>query len=145
MTDAFLFEACVEEERLFKPVEGVLKGKEIPLPAGMSLNSADAIVRHEMRVRWYLPPEGTTYRMYAMSAEVDCDEPIDWTGLADVAPYPATEKPVFIGHYWLRGDRPELLAPNIACLDYSVAKGGYLCAYRWDGEQELSNEKFVRV
>ena len=76
---------------------------------------------------------------------LNCDQLIDWTGLADVAPYPATEKPVFIGHYWLRGDRPELLAPNIACLDYSVAKGGYLCAYRWDGEQELSDEKFLRA
>lgn len=30
-------------------------------------------------------------------------------------------KPVFFGHYWLRGQL-ELLAKNIACLGYSVAK-----------------------
>ena len=58
--------------------------------------------------------------------------------------YPADEKPVFIGHYWLDGN-PELMAPNVACLDYSVAKGGKLVAYRWDGEQTLSSEKIIHV
>ena len=38
---------------------------------------------------------------------------------------------------------PELLRHNIACVDWSVAKGGFLCAYRWDGEQELDGGKFV--
>ena len=28
---------------------------------------------------------------------------------------------------------------------YSVAKGGFHCAYRWQGEQKLSNENFVWV
>ena len=41
---------------------------------------------------------------------------------------------------------PEHLARNIACLDYSVAKpGGRLTAYRWDGEQVLTKERFVWV
>jgi len=30
-------------------------------------------------------------------------------------------------------------------LDFSVAKGGFLCAYRWHGEQQLNNDNFVRV
>jgi hypothetical protein len=35
----------------------------------------------------------------------------------------------------LSGRDPVPLAPNIACLDYSVAQlGGKLVAYRWDGE-----------
>jgi hypothetical protein len=52
---------------------------------------------------------------------------------------------VFIGHYGLSGQRPEILAENVACLDYSVAKDGFLCAYRWKGEQKLTNENFVCV
>jgi hypothetical protein len=36
-------------------------------------------------------------------------------------------------------------SPNVACLDYSVAKGGFLCAYRWDGEQKLTSERLVWV
>ncbi len=59
--------------------------------------------------------------------------------------YPSTTKPVFFGHYWLEAERPTILAENVACLDYSVAKGGFLCAYRWEGEQKLSNDHFVRV
>lgn len=57
--------------------------------------------------------------------------------------YERSEVPVFVGHYWL-GGMPAPLAPNIACLDYSVARpGGSLVAYRWDGERELAIEKFV--
>jgi hypothetical protein len=52
---------------------------------------------------------------------------------------------VFLGHYWLSAERPTILADNVACLDFSVAKGGFLCAYRWDGEQQLSNDSFVWV
>ena len=49
-------------------------------------------------------------------------------------------KPLFIGHYWLTGT-PRLLSDSVACLDYSVAKGGKLVAYRWDGESTLENSK----
>ncbi|MBA4192406.1 MAG: hypothetical protein C0467_30940 [Planctomycetaceae bacterium] len=52
---------------------------------------------------------------------------------------------MFLGHYWLSTERPEVLAENVARLDFSVAKGGFLCAYRWQGEQKLSNKNFVRV
>ncbi|TVQ49888.1 MAG: diadenosine tetraphosphatase, partial [Saprospirales bacterium] len=34
---------------------------------------------------------------------------------------------------------------NCCCLDFSVAKGGVLAAYRFDGERELSPEKLVWV
>jgi hypothetical protein len=59
--------------------------------------------------------------------------------------YTATAKPVYFGHYWLSADRPRILADNMACLDYSVAKGEILCAYRWQGEQKLTNDYFVWV
>ena len=39
---------------------------------------------------------------------------------------------------------PRLQAPNACCPDYSIAKGGQLVAYRWDGEQILSAAKLVR-
>ncbi len=65
--------------------------------------------------------------------------------IGPVTPYPPDSRPVFFGHYWLRADRPSRLAANVACLDYSVAKGGSLCAYRWDGENEIDDKKFVTV
>jgi hypothetical protein len=58
--------------------------------------------------------------------------------------YDDGEPPVFFGHYWLPADaKKEPVAPNLACLDYSVANGGSLTAYRWDGESKLKAEKFV--
>ena len=53
-------------------------------------------------------------------------------------------KPVFFGHYWMQG-APAPLAEKIACLDYSVAKGGRLAAYRWNGEARLNARNFVSV
>lgn len=40
---------------------------------------------------------------------------------------------------------PNNYRDNICCLDYSDAKDGYLTAYRWDGEQQLSDDKLVYV
>jgi hypothetical protein len=83
---------------------------------------------------------------YALqSDEIVCPVPLEQATIDAAAPYPADAKPVFIGHYWLSATRPALLAANVACLDYSVAKGGFLCAYRWDGERKLTNEHFVWV
>ena len=53
-------------------------------------------------------------------------------------------KPVFFGHYWLKG-RPEITAPNAACLDFSIAREGYLTANRWSGERELAKDALISV
>ena len=59
--------------------------------------------------------------------------------------YDKTQPPVFLGHYWMNGD-PVILAPNIACVDWSVAKPhGKLVAYSWMGENVLNNEHFQFV
>lgn len=143
-TTEFLHSACRKGSPLFAPVEVVLKGKEGRLPDGASFRDKDGHVRTEIRTRWYLPPHGQTYRTYALqSDEIACDLKLDEAVVAAAAPYPAAAKPVFVGHYWLSAQRPELLAGNVACLDYSVAKGGFLCAYRWNGEQTLNSDNFV--
>jgi hypothetical protein len=142
----FLQSACLEEKPLIVSVEVVLKGKEGKLPDGASFQDKDGHVRTEIRTRWYLAPNGHTYRTYAFqSDEIACDLGLDEAVIAAATPYPATAKPVFVGHYWLSAERPKTLADNVACLDFSVAMGGFLCAYRWNGEQKLSNENFVWV
>lgn len=146
ITPALLLAACKKGNALFAPVEVVLKGKEAVLPKGVSFQDKDGHVRTAIRTRWYLSPERQTYQTYALqSDEIACDLPLLETVVEEAAQYPTTAKPVFVGHYWLSADRPENLAENVACLDYSVAKGGYLCAYRWQGEKTLSNENFVWV
>jgi len=58
--------------------------------------------------------------------------------------YDSSEKPIFFGHYWLQ-QIPYLIRKNICCLDFGAAKGGYLAAYRWDGEKVLADNKLVYV
>jgi hypothetical protein len=144
VTTEFLQFACKRGKPLFVPVEVVLKGKQGKLPDDKCFIDADGNTRHEVRTRWYLPPEGHTYESYTLSSKgIACDLKLDEPVMAAATPYPPDAKPVFFGHYWLLAKRPEVLADNVACLDYSVAKGGFLCAYRWHGEHTLSNENFV--
>ena len=145
ITGDFLHSACLNDGTLFEPVERMLKGMELALPVGVVHRDKDGYERHKTRTRWWMNTTGQSYRTYAMQPGLECDEPLPIEFLACAKEYSPDAKPVFVGHYWLTGDAPELLAPNVACLDYSVAKGGMLTAYRWDGEQTLSNEKFVWV
>lgn len=144
VTDEFLHSACLPGGTMFEPVEAILKGKEVRLPPGATFRDKDGHERAVTRVKWYEPPHGHTYRTYAMASEpIESDLRLSDEAIQAAVPYPEDAKPVFVGHYWLKGPRPELLRRNIACVDWSVAKGGFLCAYRWDGERELDREKFV--
>jgi hypothetical protein len=143
ITPPFLQLACKKGSALFEAVEIVLKGKEAKLPEGVSFFDKDGHERHHTRVRWFDAPAGKTYREYALTDKIDCDLHLDQSVIEAAVPYPAPAKPVFVGHYWLSADQPKILAENVACVDYSVAKGGFLCVYRWDGEQKLRNENFA--
>ena len=144
VTDEFLVSACLKGGDLFRPVEMLLKGKEAALPAGITFTDKDGHVRRKTRLKWFKNPADQTFRTYSMEP-IDCDEKLPAEAVADAWPYSETEKPVFVGHYWMRGDRPALFASNVACVDWSVARGGFLCAYRWDGEPTLDAAKFFRV
>ena len=72
------------------------------------------------------------------------DTRVDLSVLKNRDYYKSDDKKVFFGHYWLKG-QPALYRENICCLDYSGAKGGYLAAYRFDGEIKLSEDKFIYV
>lgn len=145
LSDHLLHASCKVHSWQFDAIETILKGKEVPLPEGLHFHDKDGNIRRNMRIRWwdrfaknyhqaFFGPDHA--RVHIPDAEISADYTID---------YSHHEPPVFLGHYWLEG-RPELLAPNIACTDYSVAKvGGKLVAYRWDGEKKLDANKFVYV
>ena len=144
--DDFLFDAYRKGRSLHEPIEVLIKGKEAKLPTGVTITAKGGQIREDMRVRWYLPPEGHTYRTYSLNRnEVDCDEPLGQSVKDAARPYPADAKPVFIGHYSLTAAAPYLLADNVACVDWGYGKGGFLCAYQWDGEQRLDAGRFRMV
>ncbi|GIW83154.1 MAG: diadenosine tetraphosphatase [Gemmatales bacterium] len=146
LSTEFLLQATDRSSELFQAVDEVVKGKEIELPNGISFLDKDGHARSALRIQWYRPPENETVRSYALMSDDSLpDDSLPNSAFGDVMPYPADAPPVFFGHYWLRAQRPTRLAPNVACLDYSVAKSGCLCAYRWDGEPEIDDAKFVTV
>ena len=49
------------------------------------------------------------------------------------------------GHYWRSGTPNVDVGGTSACLDWSVAKGGPLVAYRWSGESILDAANLVAV
>lgn len=142
----FMQSATRKSSPLFRAVEDVLKGKELSLPDGISFKDKDGHERTEVRIKWFEHPAGKTFSEYALPA-IDGvpNEAVPESAWKHVTQFDYANRPVFIGHYWLKADHPALLARNVACVDYSVANGGSLCAYRWDGETELSDGKFVWV
>lgn len=96
--------------------------------------------RNEIRVRWWEDSSKATYKRYSILEDVALpDMPVPLDG--DAKFYGAVEIPVFFGHYWLTSE-PGLFRENVCCLDYSVAKGGRLVAYRFNGERTLSLSGF---
>ncbi len=147
ITPSFMLEACTQATALFHAVEILLKGKELELPRGKYFLDKDGHKRTSIRTRWFAVAPNT-YQEYALQSDpIECDVMIPY-GTPPVLdrekyePYPAGAPPVFVGHYWLHGEQPRRLSKNVACLDYSVAKGGFLCAYRWNGEQEIDDANF---
>ena len=147
LDDELLIAASRKDSIEFRAVETVLKGKEIKLPRGKHFFDKDKNPRHKIRIRWW-DADASTFRSAFLGPKTALshipEDPID---VEHLIKYDSDKPPVFVGHYWMDSE-PELLAPNIACLDYSVAKpegGGKLVAYRWDGEQQLDKGNFVYI
>jgi hypothetical protein len=127
----------------YDAIEIICKGPEVALPAGISFEDKGGKVRHEVRVRWW-QEDLSTYRKAAIGPPGDMEMIPDMRMPAEWRAYPYDGPPVLFGHYWFSGE-PEVISPRFACVDYSVANGGPLVAYRWDGESELRSDKLVWV
>ena len=155
LTDDDIFvEAATEGTELYNAVEILLKGPEMTLatyglPAFLDKGGDPRI---HARIRWWdsegrtvgelaeIPPGSPQENgdAYPAVGDVSCDETI----LA--FEYRGT-KPVLFGHYW-RNWAPTPVTdwtPKAACVDFSAGRGGPLVAYRWDGEDTLSDDKYV--
>lgn len=130
-----------KRSKLFEVVEHVCKGLEVKLPSGISFRDKDGTERTDIRVKWWENPKGKTYKEMSVVPSIKMERTTFNTTFDYYSP---SEVPVFFGHYWLRGT-PKLLKPNVCCLDYSVAKEGYLVAYRWNGEKVLSKNNLIYV
>lgn len=145
LSDGLLYASSQKGSWQYHAVETLLKGKEIPLPDGTGFHDKEGTLRHNIRVRWWDRGAGSYRQAYMGPERARTEIPDDQIAGDHLVEYAHDAPPVVLGHYWIEGT-PTPLAPNIACVDYSVAKpGGKLVAYRWDGEQTFLADKFVAV
>jgi hypothetical protein len=124
-------------------IEEVLKGKEVLIPQGAQFPDKDGNNRNQARLKWWANGVNDTYDNLIF----DCPDELK-SALSEkihFREYPPNSPPVFFGHYWLKDGEPMILRPNVVCLDYSIANGGYLAAYRFNFGETLSNSNFVWV
>ena len=134
--------ASQKDHFAYESLEVLCKGLEVDLPLGVAFTDQQGIERRRTRIKWW-DSEAITYRTSVLLpsdvADQLPDNPIPRHARLEYD----GEKPLFFGHYWMTGE-PQILAPNICCVDYSAAIGDHpLVAYRFDGEKELSPSKFV--
>jgi hypothetical protein len=107
----------------------------------------DGNPRHHIRIKWWDKGVKNYRDAFLGPEDVITHIPEEKINTDHLIEYDINQKPLFIGHYWLKGEvKP--LAPNIACLDYSVAKpscDAKLVAYTLKGEKTISQEHFISV
>lgn len=145
--EAFLVAANEKGSRAHGAIERVLKGVEARLPEGMTLPDANGQERNTLRVKWWDPLAGKTWREIAFPPRDDLPDEVAIVsdGIEGGASYDEDLPPTFIGHYKLTAYEPFAAAKNIASLDYGLGHGGKATAYRWSGESEIRIANFVQV
>ena len=137
------YEACSQKgSSAYHAIEVLLKGPEADLPEGVSFKDKDKNIRHNARIKWWIPQHEDKKTRLSFGDDITNEHHIEQTDIDNSYHYATEHPPLFVGHYWLKGDIPEPLADNCACLDYSIAKKGKLVAYLWRGERLLSKNNF---
>lgn len=150
LTEQTVIDGTTKGTATFDAIETVLKGPEIDL-GGVWYRDKDGHQRRHARLRWWDNTATTLTSSVSIAAGTQLydpdDRPIDELPdrelhETEMQTYTGPE-PVLFGHYWWRKETAEPINPLATCLDYSVAKGGVLRAYRWDGEPAIDEHKFV--
>lgn len=128
----------------YHAVETLCKGTEVDLPAEVTFTDKQGVVRSRTRTKWWDSGARTFKDAAVLGSAVRAllpDDPIPENLLCSYD----NKKPVFFGHYWFTG-KPSILSDNACCVDYSAARDSEpLVAYRFDGEDRLSNSKLVAI
>jgi len=143
----FLREAAFADAFAAKALDRLLRGTDMPLPAGLTLTSAEGFTRNFFRTKfWEENPR--TYGDVVFQPDGLPEQaarlPLSESQKSRLFLYGPDYPLLFVGHYW-RSGVPAPIRHNLACLDYSAVKYGKLVAYRLDRETRLDPAKFVWV
>lgn len=124
-------------------VKQTTRGIEINLPKNLIIKDEKNIRRTNFRIKWWESPHGKTFRELSYGNRfVLPNYTIPEQILYPYDVYEAGEPILFYGHYCINSGN--LIArPNICCVDNCLAGFGRLAAYRWSGEENLTDANFV--
>jgi hypothetical protein len=150
MDNGFLRLAADESRSspVYTSVKTILGGLRTQLPGDLMAEDPDGNLQRTTRLRWWKDPDpDPALRNWVcpFNGNLDANADLPATArkkLSECGGGHDTDHVFFFGHYWMPPGPPRVFG-NRACLDHSVARGGYLAAYRWDGELTLDSEKFV--
>jgi hypothetical protein len=145
LTEEFLVESHRRGSALKKARKVLTTGFEHDLPPGCFVTDKEGNKHDNARLAIWRH-EATHLRDIAIVPGGDATVVPD-LALADVLGcplQPVEGAPILVGHYWFSGDvRTE--SRKVAVLDWSAAHQGPLVAYRWNGEEYLSDKNLVGV
>ncbi len=130
---------------LGKAVMQSTKGVEFNLPNDLLIKDSNNNRRSNFRIKWWETVDNKTF--YELSYGNKFRLP-DYT-IPEQLHFPykvyGEEEPmVFVGHYCV--DKKDMIPQeNICCVDSCVANGGFLAAYRWNGEKLVDPDNLVFI
>lgn len=127
----------------YHAIHEILSGVEVIVPEPYFLIDGQGIKRNNMRIAWWL--DKLNQPLLNISASSNCNtDNIDPEFYCPVDFDLTYDKPIFIGHYWLKGT-PSLLSNQVACVDYSAGTTGFLTAYQFDDDNPtLHHHRFCQ-
>ncbi len=145
MTEEFVINSVDKQAIEYEIIETVLKGPEIDFADyGVVRLDKEGKPWNVVRVAWWPTASHDIVDVVVNVQYMPETPPMDMSGETFADAEIPSDSVCFFGHYWMTGE-PKVLAPNIACVDYSVAKQGSLVSYSWNGETVLDPANFTYV
>lgn len=139
----FLKKVEKNNKRLSQAFWETCKGIDFELPKDLLVFDSTGNAHRTFRLRWWKSPKGQTFRELSFESRFELP---NYTIPAEIIetrePYPDHAPLVFFGHYCMK-DHPNIIKPNICCVDSCVSRRGKLTAYRWSGETRLKAENLI--
>lgn len=133
------------DSEISKSVWLLTKGVNLKMPADLKILTNKGVSPRSIRTRWWENLVGKTFAELSFESKFKLPQyTVPSQIVPKTFPYPKDAPIVFFGHY-CRGKGPNIIKPNVCCVDSCVTGTKTLLAYRWNGEKELIMNNLVEV
>jgi hypothetical protein len=143
LTKTLLREIALNQTEFSAKFWETCKGIDFQIPKDLLVFDADGRPHRSFRMKWWANPEGMTFKEVSLESRFELPAyTIPHQIIQPRNTYSKNDPIVFFGHYCLK-QCCGILADNLCCVDSCVTRTGNLVAYRWSGEEKLTEVNFV--